>query len=451
MLRLSPLAVVLPVLALLAAAAPAHATLKRVVVRQGPLTVNPYEVRYTSRSTRSVEAPGVDGYIVRMHARVVDAAGRPIPVQRVMLHHIVYKTKGRRDPVCGGAQSFYGTGEENESLSFPPGYGYRIHRRDRWITGWMLMNHRSVTDRAYIEYTAWVETSRRLRAVTPYWIRATACRGARDPIFNVPGGGPSGSLFRQSASWRAPRSGVLVAGGAHLHGGAYRLELREPACRGRPLMVSRALYGLPDHPYYQVRPVLHEPGPIATSWVTSASGIPVRRGERLRVTAVYDGSRPHTRVMGIWHVYLAHGRASRRRCAPLPRDTVSTLPGVPGRTKPPATWLPLTALDENGKAIPIDRPAGPVAVGGERTRVVVADRSYSIRNLSIPVGASVNWRFTGSGFHDVTLVSGPVGFASRWSVRGQEYTRRFDVPGAYRVYCSLHPVDMTQAIDVKLR
>ena len=36
-------------------------------------------------------------------------------------------------------------------------------------------------------------------------------------------------------------------------------------------MVSRPLYGLPEHPYYNVLPVLHEPGPIATSWITSAT------------------------------------------------------------------------------------------------------------------------------------------------------------------------------------
>jgi hypothetical protein len=451
MFRFRAVAVLLPVLAGLCSAVPAQATLERVVVRQGPLTVNPYEVRYTSRSTRSIEAPRRDGYLVRMHARVVDAAGRPMPVQRVMLHHIVYKVRGRRDPVCGGRQSFYGTGEENETLRLPPGYGYRIRRRDRWITGWMLMNHRAVTDRAYIEYTAWIETSRRLRAVTPYWVRATGCRGARDPIFNVPGAGPHRSLFRQSALWRVPRSGVLVAGGSHLHGGAHRLELRQPDCRNRRLMVSRALYGLPDHPYYQVRPVLHEPGPMATSWITSGSGIPVRRGERLRVTAVYDDEWPHMRVMGIWHVYLARGRASARRCAPVPRDTVTELPPVPGRVRPPVTWVPLTALDPTGQAIPIDRPPGPILPGGETNGVVVADRYYSIRNLSIPEGASVSWRFTGIGYHDVTLVSGPVGFASRWSLRGQRFTRRFEVPGAYRIYCSLHPVEMTQAIDVTPR
>lgn len=426
----------------------AHAAIEQVVVRQGPFTLNPYEVRFTSRKTRSVEAPGLDGYLVRMHARVVDSAGQPIPVQRVMLHHIVYKTKARRDSVCRGAESFYGTGEENQSLRLPPGYGYRVRRRDRWVTGWMLMNHRSTTDRAYIEYTAWIETSRRLRPVTPYWVRATGCHGARDPIFNVPGGGPPGSLFRKSAPWRVPHSGVLVAGGSHLHGGAYRMELDQPACHNRRLFVSRALYGLPDHPYYQVRPVLHEPGPIAASWTTSESGIAVRRGERLRVTAVYDGERPHTRVMGIWHLYLARGRGPRGRCVPLPRDLSSVLPPVLGRPEPPVSPVPLTGLDRNGQAVPIDRPPGPILVGDRHTDVVVGDRSFAIRNLSISAGSLVSWRFTGIGLHDVTLASGPVGFASRWSRRGQSYTRRFDLPGAYRIYCSLHPVDMTLAIDV---
>ena len=132
----------------------ARGDLERVTVRQGPLTVPPYGVRFTSRRTREVRAPRLDGWLVRMHARVVDAKGRPIPVREVMLHHVVYKNRSRRDPVCGGPESFYGTGEENQTLRLPPGYGYRVRRRDRWSTGWMLMNHRDGTRRAYIEYTS---------------------------------------------------------------------------------------------------------------------------------------------------------------------------------------------------------------------------------------------------------------------------------------------------------
>jgi plastocyanin len=217
-------------------------------------------------------------------------------------------------------------------------------------------------------------------------------------------------------------------------------------------MVSRPLYGLPEHPYYNVLPVLHEPGPIATSWLTSASGIPVSKGERLRVTSVYDGERPHVRVMGIWHVYLAPDRSVRRlrRCAPLPRDVENVLPRVPGRTEPPAVSVPLTGLDR-GVAVTIDRPPGPIVTAGRRAEVWVDDGAYGVRNLSVPLGATVRWRFRGRAFHDVTLANGPVGFASRWSLRGDSYARRFATPGTYRLFCSLHPIAMTQVIDVRRR
>ena len=441
----------LPVLlvALLAPASQAEAEVRRVVVRQGPLTLEPYQVRYTSRDTRRVRAPRLDGFIVRMQARVVDAEGRPMPVQQVMLHHIVYKTRAHRDEVCGGTEAFYGTGEENQALSLPAGYGYRIRRRDRWLTGWMLMNHQSRRHTAYIEYTAWVDTSRRLQGVRPYWVRATACKNRRDPIFNVPGGGRHGARFEKSASWTVPRSGRLVAGGSHVHGGSRELRLAQPRCGGRTLMVSRPLYGLPDHPYYNVLPILHEPGPMATSWVTSGTGIPVRRGERLRVTSVYDGERAHVRVMGIWHLYLAPDPAVDRACRRLPRDVESALPSMPGRTEPPAVSVPLTGLDAEGRAISIDRPAGPVVMGGRRVDLRVEDLAYRVRNLSVPLDAMVRWHFHGTSYHDVTLANGPVGFASRWSLRGDTFSRRFTKPGTYRLFCSLHPIAMTQVIDVR--
>jgi plastocyanin len=439
-------------LTLLVSAAPAEAALKRVTVRQGPLTVAPYEVRFSSDKTRAVPSPRLDGWLVRMHARVVDRRGRPIPVRRVMLHHIVYKNTRREDAVCGGHESFYGTGEENETLRFPPGYGYRVRRHDRWMTGWMLMNHRNRTQRAYIEYTASVETSKRLQSVIPYWVRATACYGRNDPIFNVPGGGAPGSTFSKSAPWTVPRSGRIVAAGSHVHGGSKDILLTEPACGNRTLTASRPLYGMPRHPYYKVRPVLHEPGPIATSWITSASGIPVTRGERLRVTSLYDGERPHTRVMGIWHVYLAPDPSVRPGCDPLPGDLLNWLPVTPGRTVAPAVTVPLTGLDFRGRARTILRPPGPVVRAGRRATVNVGRRTYGVRNLSIALGGRVRWRFRArNGFHDVTLANGPVGFSSRWKVRGQTYGRRFNVPGTYRLFCSLHPIDMTQVVEVRRR
>jgi plastocyanin len=437
-------------------ALPAEAAIRRVTVRQGPLTVKPYEVRFTSRGTRAVRAPRLDGFVVRMHARVVDARGRPMPVRRLMLHHIVYKNSGRfpgdrRDTVCRGrAESFYGTGEENETLSFPRGYGYRVRKRDRWLTGWMLMNHRNRADRGYIEYTATIDTSRRLRPVTPYWLRVTGCDGARDPIFNVPGNGGPGSILAKSSEWRAPKAGRIVAGGSHIHGGGKDAVVSQPSCGGRPLMVSRPLYGLPDHPYYNVLPVLHEPGPFATGWVTSRTGIPIAKGEVLRVSTRYDNALPHTRVMGIWHLYVAHDASVGASCGRLPADLRSALPRSPGRTEPPAFTVPLTGLDARGRARAILAPPGPVVLaGGTGVRVRVSDRSFQPRKISLTRGGTVRWEFGDRGYHDVTLANGPVGFASRWLRRGQRYTRRFPDPGTYRLFCSLHPIDMTQVVTVR--
>jgi hypothetical protein len=62
----------------------------------------------------------------------------------------------------------------------------------------MLMNHRRRTDSAYIEYRATIDTSPGLKPLTPYWLRVTGCRSARDPIFTVPGGARRGALDRRA-------------------------------------------------------------------------------------------------------------------------------------------------------------------------------------------------------------------------------------------------------------
>jgi hypothetical protein len=442
---------------------PAEASIERVTVRQGPIKLGPYQVRFTSRSTRRVRAPRMDGFLVRMRARVVDRRGRAMPVQRVMLHHIVYKNAGRyrgdrRDGTCGGRnESFYGTGEENATLRMPRGYGYRIRKGDRWRTGWMLMNHRGRRDVAYIRYTAVIDTSRRLRNVKPYWLRVTRCRSARDPIYNVPGGGPPGSIHVRSTRWRVPVSGRIVAANSHVHGGAIGMALTQPACGRRVLLRSRPLWGLPGHPYYHVLPVLHEPGPIGTDWVRSRRGIPVARGERLGVTSMYDNERLHTRVMGIMHVYIApasrSSAAARRRpsCRPLPGDLRVVRPAGRGRNVAPKVTVPLTGLDRRGRARTISRPPGRILrfFGRRAVRVTARNRSFNLRNLSLPLGGLVRWRSLDRRFHDVTVASGPVGFASYWLGRRDRFSYRFRKPGTYRLYCSLHPIEMTQAVIVR--
>jgi plastocyanin len=437
----------------------AHAELRTFTYRQGPLSVGPYQVRYTDKSTRRVPSPDMDGFVVRMHARVVDKAGNRIPVRRLMLHHVVYKNHGRfagdrRSPYCGGdSESFYGTGEENQTMRLPPGYGYRIRRGDRWETGWMLMNHRNRVDRAYIEYTATIDTNPALTPVTPYWLRVTGCPSASklDPIFDVPGGGRRGSTYTKTLRFRLAGAGRLIAAGGHAHGGTKDLTITQPRCGHRTLMDSKPLFGLPSDPYYHVLPVLHEPGPIDMSWVSTRAGIPVGAGEPLELKSHYDAELPHTRVMGIMHLYVARDPSVRSSCARLPRDLRNERLDEPGRRKPPRVRVPLTGLDRAGRAHTISHPPGRRRRMERGATIVVRDFSFSLRNLSVPAGSEVRWRFRARERHNVTLANGPLGFSSQNLRNHRTYSRRLRRPGTYRIYCSLHPVTMTQAIVVRRR
>lgn len=438
----------LAALALLLVAAPASAKPREVTLRYGPIGVDGYG---TVIDTVRVPAPRVDGFITRMHARVVDGSGRQVPVRKIMLHHILFSTPTRRDETyCPGAsERFYGTGEENQWLRLPAGYGYEITRDDRWKMNFMLMNHRPRHDKSYLEYRMTIEDDRATVPVRPVWLGVTGC--LRDPIFNVPGGDEPGSTFIRSRTWRAPVDGRLVAGAGHAHGGTRSLQLSQPRCGDRTLMASMPRYGHPDDPVYNVLPVLHEPGPIDMSWWNSATGVPIRKGEPLKVSALYDGEMPHTRAMGILHAYFAPDEAAAAdECAEQPRDAVRLDEGRDGVDEPPKVVVPLTGLDRRGRARTIKRPPGPMRFLERGALIPVRGFSFADRNLSIPLGASLTWRFFGDReVHNVTLANGPEGFASQHLNGGRRYRRTFTKPGTYRLFCSLHPIAMSQRVVVR--
>lgn len=436
---------------LLLAASSASASERTFKLRFGAITLDGYQVKQNSDE---VSTPRVDGYITRMTAFVVDKKGRRIPVKRLMLHHVLFTNKGRfdgdrHDGACPDIprERFMGTGEENQVLQLPPGYGIPIRKKDRWQAAWMLMNHKKHRDTGYIEYDVTVETSRKLTPVKAYWLDVTDCGG--DVYYNVPGGDVPGSTSSKTVIWRPPFDGRLVAGGAHLHGGTKGMKLFQERCQDRELFHSRPLYGMPDNPVYNVLPVLHEPGPINTSWFKTSTGIPVEKGESMRVSGDYDGELPHVRVMAVMHVYMARDNHISHGCDALPSDLTNDTINVPGRTDPPVITVPLTGLGPDGKARTIDRPPGAVKVKSGSTKVLVHDYSFSEPNLSIPQGASITWRFPDTVSHDVSLANGPFAFASPYSRVGRTYTEKFDRPGTYRLFCSLHPVVMHEVVDVR--
>lgn len=194
------------------------------------------------------------------------------------------------------------------------------------------MNHTTTTDTVYLQYRVTVETSATLRPVRPLWMRVIDC-GQR--AFQVPGGGGPGSTYTQTRTWTVPRSGRIVAVGAHLHGGARNMVLSEPGCGGRALFTALPVYGLASDPIYNTPLKLHEPSPVDISGFLSTTGLPVVKGQQLQVSANYENEFKHVDVMGTMHLYLVPDPGVTTPCGPLPADVEVVSAGIAGRTEPP--------------------------------------------------------------------------------------------------------------------
>jgi plastocyanin len=455
----------------LAPASTAAAAPQQVTLRYGPIQLSPYELKRGDVSY-DIPTPQRDGFITAMEADVVDGAGRPVPIQRVMLHHAVFLNAGtrlgeRRDATCGRytlfdsesqlpalAERFFGVGEEREQLVLPPGYGYPVKAAERWLMTWMLMSHRNRRDTVYIQYKVTIDDAPGLAAVKPYWLDVRNCRV--DPVFDVPGGGRRGSSFSQSTTWTVPETGRLVAGVGHVHGGGRRAVLSQPRCGNRPLFDSRPLWGARGHPYYRVRPLLHEPGPISMRQFASGAGIPVQAGEQLRLTARYDNRLPHTRAMGIMVLGFVPDAQADTSCAkPLPPDARGFWLERAGRTRTPQVRVPINGFASRyrpgAQARAISRPRGRTVELRSGSTVEVGDTYFGPPNVGVRRGALLRWRFLGETLHNVTLANGPRGFSSANLSRDREYAYRFRKPGTYRLYCGLHPVGMTSTVRVRRR
>ena len=397
-----------------------------------------------------------------METDIVEADGTPVPISRLMLHHIVFVNTSKPDRTCGdilhwdtasrvrSGERFYAAGEERAKLALPPGYGYRS-TNNPWGLLYMVMNHRATVDSAFVQYKVTLDTDPTLKEVHPYWLDVANCNA--DPQYTVPGTGGPGSVHLKSSDIVMPESGRIVAGGGHVHGGAHRLAITEPDCGDRQIADSVPTWGNPDHPFYNVRPILHEPGPVNMSAFTTPTGIPVRNGERLRLNSIYDNSEPHMRVMGISVIYVAPDPTVTSPCGPVPGDVTTLASNQPGRPGPVSFRVPLTGLNAAGQAVEIKAPPGKLKKlklkKKKKARTIKVEAFYfSKPNVQIRRGKRLRWIFNG-GLHNVTLANGPEGFASPNLDSGRPYDIRFTRPGTYRFFCSLHPVSMTERVVVK--
>ena len=294
----------------------------------------------------------------------------------------------------------------------------------------MFMNHRSVTDSAYIEYNVTVDTRQDLTPVEPYWLDVEKC--GTDPVYDVPWGAARGALSTRGrwsgAAEGRPARGRLAATSTVV---ARHCALRRPDCPNDEIYTSRPIWGSKNHPFYKVRPVLHEPGPIHMTSFHSASGARSRRVKRSCWSPLRREPATHARDGD-------HGRVPSR-----PDPSVTEPCGaLPERLRRPeeaegadaAAAVPRADRGRRGgKAVNIDAPPGRRVVArrgrhrGGRRPVLQAPQ----RVLCAPAGP-LTWRFHGPTVHNVTLANGPRGFASPNLSEGAPTGRSSRVPGTYR-------------------
>jgi plastocyanin len=168
-------------------------------------------------------------------------------------------------------------------------------------------------------------------------------------------------------------------------------------------------------------------------------GIPITRGQRLKITANYDNSRPHVRVMGIFGVYFSPDPSVTDGCGSLPQlQTYASTD--PGRSEPPRFVVPLA-----------HKPSGRFRSLGRRKTIEVRDFRYSKQRVRVRPGTRLRWKFDGSFLHNVTVANGPRGFSSKNLDDGRTFRQKLETPGTYRLFCTLHPMQMSMEVKVGSR
>jgi hypothetical protein len=426
---------------------------KELTLYSPPINTLPYvhDTHNLPLRANGTEAPDKPGYVTGVKEQVLvdskDPDAKPLSNAKMMIHHLLYFAPGREGDSPGscwtGAGFITGRGEEHPEGTFdfvPPDqrakYGIVNRMRDgsapNWLLVAMVMNHVKKPKTVYVRTKVYYTEEER----QPVHPTVVGCKG-NGMAYDVPGGGPKGSNFVDTSTWTVPYNGRILMGASHQHGGGKRQTLASDTCN-RKLLDARVYHGTRDHIYNTIRPILHEPGPIANGTIGTKQGIPIREGEVLRRRAVHDARNLHVASMGFWVLHIARDD-SVEQCGPMPTD-LTELRRPKRFDKSP---------DYDLKVPQLDKPTGAFApfTGGP---ITIADSYFRPGKLEAKRGDTLTWEFKGSKPHTVTVANGPRGFSSLYSgqVRGSK-SFTFDVPGTYRLTCLVHPTTMGQTVRVR--
>jgi plastocyanin len=443
----------LVLLALLVFAAPARADERLLTLYSPAMTSEPYVHKSTTVTLKAdgVHAPDMPGYVLGFKEQVLvdskDPHAKPLPVSKMMVHHFLYFTQGRVDGGpggCLGPQLLTGRGEEHPDGRFDALWPaeqrarYGIHNVDpagrapAWLVTAMVMNHYQQPKRFYVRTKVWYTTEPRQPL---YPVSVGNCAHLLNGMaYDVPGGG---SQFEDRSTWTVPFNGRILGAASHQHGGALHQTLSSVSC-GRTLFDARAYYGADDHPYNTIRPILHEPGPIANGTFRSTEGVPVTSGEVLERVAVHSDVEPHVAAMGFWVLTLVRDD-DVTPCAPLPWDVREVT--VPARYDTAAPFV----YDRRVPQLFAPRGRWKAA-----SRSLVGDQFFAPERVTARVGQKLKWRFEGGQPHSVSVANGPRGFSSNYlGTFSGTYSFTPSVPGTYRLTCLIHPTTMSQTVKVR--
>lgn len=241
--------------------------------------------------------------IKRMDFKVVDGAGNEIGMDRAHLHHIVMMDQSRPDPLCPSVGTrFSGSGGEKTPLILRGSYAYLSRPADVWASTFHLHTTTATpVSNAYIQYSIQyvpVTDPAAFRHVTPYFFDVTGCWENSQSVYDVPGGGGPASTHARSRTYTAPKDGVAVFAGGHVHAGAFDIGLRRNAT-GEDYCTATASYAPGGHPNH---PRLGQLQTISYCHLHAQ----VRQGETFTLTARHDNEHPVLKAMGIMLVYVWH-------------------------------------------------------------------------------------------------------------------------------------------------
>jgi hypothetical protein len=218
----------------------------------------------------------------------VYADGSPADMRTgVMLHHFGLYDPARPDPAgkrCAWGAPAVGAGDERAPwLVTPEGFGLKA-TPGVWNGFVEVMNHGGDAREVHLEadvYTVPASTPG-MKAVTPVLLSiADACEFME---YDAPAG-PS----ETSVTWTSPVTGRIVWALGHVHAGGVGVVL-DNVSTGRRICASEAGYGRGE-----------AMGAMVTSMSTCSwdSLGTVRKGEKLRLTSLYDSPRPVPAAMGL--------------------------------------------------------------------------------------------------------------------------------------------------------